>query len=71
MTEVLQPRRIQTSNGFVEVCPYCNNPIPPAYSFQDDANRIWSKLACERCGITFKLDGPFRSHQEANPRVFK
>lgn len=67
----LEPIMMKTGQGTILVCPYCKNPIPKPFSYQDGNNRVWKKTACDVCGRVFALDGPYRSHAEANPTVFK
>ena len=63
---------MQTTDGNrIEVCGNCHTPVPPAHSFQGPDNKVWRKRSCPSCGAIFTMEGPFRDHQTANPRVFK
>jgi hypothetical protein len=66
-----QPIKMRAGNGIIEVCPHCSTPVPPAHSYQDAGNQVWLKKACPTCNAVFSLEGPFRSHGEANPTVYK
>lgn len=63
--------RRKLGNKVVEVCGKCHHPMPQPFSFQAADNMIYKKYACENCGWVIRIDGPFRSHIEANPRPFK
>ena len=63
--------RMQTGSGSIEVCSQCQVPVPPKSSYEDASGRIWARVVCPVCNTVFKMDGPFRTHGEANPKVFK